>query len=80
MAGLTNIQSYVVLAFVNYPPLLERRREMLKRAGNNIEDMTRKALRERPEDPRTAQLRKELEELRRAHEMETMETARPFPP
>ena len=46
---------------------------MLKRAGNNIEDMTRKALRERPEDPRTAQLRKELEELRRAHEMETME-------
>lgn len=53
--------------------LLERRREMLKRAGNNIEDMTRKALRERPEDPRTAQLRKELEELRRAHEMETME-------
>jgi len=48
--------------------LLERRRELLKRAGANIEDMTRKALIERPEDPRTAQLRKELEELRRTFE------------
>ena len=46
--------------------LLERRREMLKRAGANIEDMTRKALRDRPEDPRTAQLRKELDDLRAA--------------
>lgn len=48
--------------------LLERRRELLKRSGVNIEDMTRKALLERPEDPRTAQLRKELEETRRLHE------------
>ena len=48
--------------------LLERRRELLKRSGVNIEDMTRRALLERPEDPRTAQLRKELEELRKAHE------------
>ena len=55
--------------------LLERRREMLKRAGANIEDMTRKALRDRPEDPRTAQLRKELDDLRRAQEMERAESA-----
>ena len=48
--------------------LLERRRSLLKRAGANIEEMTRKALIERPEDPRTAQLRRELEELRRATE------------
>jgi len=48
--------------------LLERRRELLKRAGANIEDMTRRALIERPEDPRTAQLRKELEEFRRTAE------------
>jgi len=48
--------------------LLERRRELMKRAGANIEDMTRKALFERPEDPRTAQLRKELEDLRRVEE------------
>ena len=54
--------------------LLERRREMLKRAGTNIEDMTRKALRDRPEDPRTAQLRKELDDLRRTHEMERLES------
>lgn len=46
--------------------LMQRRREILKRAGANIEDMTRKALVNRPEDPRTAQLRTELEELRRA--------------
>lgn len=48
--------------------LLERRRSLLKRAGANIEEMTRKALIERPEDPRTAQLRRELEELRRSTE------------
>ncbi|MBR2838078.1 MAG: hypothetical protein IKE55_04825 [Kiritimatiellae bacterium] len=48
--------------------LLERRRELLKRTGVNIEDMTRRALLERPEDPRTVQLRKELEEQRREHE------------
>ena len=46
--------------------LLERRRELVKRAGANIEDMTRKALVERPEDPRTAQLRQELGETKRA--------------
>jgi len=48
--------------------LQERRRELLKRSGANIEEMTRKALLNRPEDPRTAQLRKDLEELRRTHD------------
>ena len=48
--------------------LLERRRNLLKRAGANIEEMTRKALIERPEDPRTAQLRRELDDLRRVSE------------
>lgn len=48
--------------------MLERRRSLLKRAGANIEDMTRKALIARPEDPRTAQLRRELEDLRRLSE------------
>ena len=48
--------------------LLERRHELLKRSGANIEDMTRKALLNRPEDPRTAQMRKEFEEFRRAHD------------
>jgi hypothetical protein len=37
--------------------------------------MTRKALLNRPEDPRTAQLRRELEELRRAHERATLDSA-----
>ncbi len=45
--------------------LLNRRRELLKRAGADIDDMTRRALVNRPEDPRTTQLRKELDELRR---------------
>ena len=53
--------------------LLERRREMLKRAGSSVEDMTRRALLERPEDPRTAQIRKELEELRRVHERQMLD-------
>ena len=53
--------------------LLERRRELVKRGGANIEDMTRRALLERPEDPRTAQLRKELNELRRAHESQQLD-------
>ena len=48
--------------------LAERRHEILKRGGANIGEMTRKALMERPEDPRTARLRKELEELQRVHE------------
>lgn len=50
--------------------LLERRRKLLKQAGVNIEDMTRKALIERPEDPRAAQLRKELDELTHKYDNE----------
>ena len=53
--------------------LAERRREILRRAGGNIEEMTRRALVERPEDPRTAQLRRELEELRRVHEKSVLD-------
>ena len=48
--------------------LAERRREILKRSGGNIEEMTHKALIARPEDPRTIQLRKDLDELRAVHE------------
>jgi len=53
--------------------LVQRRRELLKRAGSNIEEMTRKALVNRPEDPRTAQLRSELDELRRLDAKKSME-------
>ena len=56
--------------------LLERRRELLRRSGTNIEEMTRKALIERPEDPRTVQLRSELDELRRLHERMMRENER----
>ena len=52
--------------------LVERRRELLKRAGPNIEDMTRRSLLERPDDPRTAQLRKELDEARRTNERQML--------
>lgn len=45
--------------------MMQRRRELLKRAGADIADMTRKALVNRPEDPRLVQLRHELEDMRR---------------
>jgi len=53
--------------------LLEHRQQVLKRAGSSVEDMTRKALLNRPEDPRTQQLRKEYDEFRRMHEREASE-------
>ena len=53
--------------------LIERRRELLKRAGANVEDMVRRALIARPEDPRTARLREELEELRRTSERRALD-------
>ena len=53
--------------------LLDRRRELLKKAGSNIEEMTRRSLIERPEDPRTALLRKELEETKRLDEKKALE-------
>ena len=55
--------------------LVQRRRSLLKMAGSNIEEMTRKALVNRPEDPRTAQLRKELDEERRTAAKKEMEAA-----
>ena len=48
--------------------LTEYRRELLKMSGRDLEEMTRKALVERPEDPRTACLRRDYEELQRVHE------------
>ena len=53
--------------------LLARRRELLRRSGSNIEEMTRKALVNRPEDPRTTQLRKELDEVRRTEAKRAMD-------
>lgn len=44
--------------------LLERRQQLMKRAGANIEDMSRRALSNRPEDPRTTLVRKEFAEYR----------------
>ena len=56
--------------------LLERRRLLLKRAGSNIEDMTRRALVERPEDPRMARMRKEYDAFRQHSEKMTLESER----
>ena len=55
--------------------LQERRRGLLKQSGANIEDMTRRALLTRPEDPRTAQLRRDLEDLRRTHDHAMLDDA-----
>ena len=48
--------------------LVERRRELLRMSGASAAEMTKKALRECPEDPRTAQLRIEFDEYRRTAE------------
>lgn len=56
--------------------LLERRRMLLKRAGSNIEDMTRRALVERPEDPRMARMRKEYDAFRKHAEKTALESER----
>ncbi len=48
--------------------LQECRRGILKMSGRDLEDMTRRALVERPEDPRTTRLRRDYEELQRVHE------------
>ena len=55
--------------------LQERRHGLLKRSGANLEDMTRRALLNRPEDPRTAQLRRDFEDLRRTHDREMLDSA-----
>ena len=56
--------------------LQERRRLLLKRAGSNIEDMTRRALVERPEDPRMARMRKEYDAFRQHSEKMALESER----
>ena len=56
--------------------LAERRRTLLVRAGTNIEEMTKKALVSRPEDPRTARIAKEYEEFRRLAEKRAADSER----
>ena len=48
--------------------LVERRQVILRHSGRDLNEMTRKALIERPEDPRTIQLRRELEQVRREYD------------
>jgi len=54
--------------------LLARRQEILKHIGTDAEDMTRRALREHPDDPRTKQLRQELDALRILQEKTALES------
>lgn len=54
--------------------LLARRQEILKHIGTDAEDMTRRALREHPDDPRTTQLRQELDALRILQEKTALES------
>lgn len=56
--------------------LLARRQEILKRIGTDAEDMTRRALRLYPEDPRTVHMRQELDALRVLQERSTQEAER----
>jgi chromosome segregation ATPase len=48
--------------------LLARRQELLKRIGTDADDMKRRALIAHPEDPRTTNLRRELDALRLLNE------------
>ena len=56
--------------------LICRRQEILKRIGTDAEDMTRRALLAHPEDPRTEQMRQELEALRILQEKAALESDR----
>ena len=56
--------------------LLARRQEILKRIGTDAEDMTRRALRMYPEDPRTVHMRQELDALRVLQERSAQEVER----
>lgn len=56
--------------------LLARRQEILKRIGTDAEDMTRRALRQYPEDPRTVHMRQELDALRVLQERSAQEAER----
>ena len=54
--------------------LQARRRELLKRIGASADDMKRRALAAHPEDPRTVNLRRELDALRLLNEKTARET------
>jgi len=54
--------------------LMLRRQELLKRVGDSEQDMTRRALKNHPEDPRTSHLRQELDALRLLQERSAAET------
>lgn len=56
--------------------LLARRQEILRRLGTDVDDMTRRALKAHPEDPRTAHLRQELDALRILQERSALEADR----
>ena len=56
--------------------LLARRQEILRRIGTDAEDMSRRALKEFPEDPRTMHMRQELEALRLLQEKSALEADR----
>ncbi len=56
--------------------LLARRQEILRRIGTDAEDMTRRALKTHPEDPRTAHMRQELDALRILQERSAQESER----
>jgi hypothetical protein len=53
--------------------LLARRQELLKRIGTNADDMTRRALRSCPEDPRLVNLRREYDALKILQERSAFE-------
>ena len=54
--------------------LLARRQELLRRIGTDADDMKQRALRAHPEDPRTTNLRRELDALRLLNEKTARET------
>ena len=56
--------------------LLARRQEILRRIGTDAEDMTKRALRTHPEDPRTQHMRQELDALRVLQERSVLEAQR----
>lgn len=56
--------------------LLARRQEILRRIGTDADDMTDRALKAHPEDPRTVHLREELDALRLLQERAALESDR----
>ena len=54
--------------------MLARRQELLKRIGTSADDMTHRALRSHPEDPRTVNLRREYDALKILQERAAVES------